>query len=118
MNKPYAKSLFIFRRDLRIVDNTGLNAALQQSEQVMACFVFDPRQIEKHPYQSQPALQFMLEALIDLQRQLQVAGGQLHLFYASPENVIQQLQKQNGIEAVFVNRDYTPLRSTVDRPAA
>jgi deoxyribodipyrimidine photo-lyase len=108
MNKPYAKSLFIFRRDLRIVDNTGLNAALQQSEQVMACFVFDPRQIEKHPYQSQPALQFMLEALIDLQRQLQVAGGQLHLFYAPPETVIQQLQQQNRIEAVFVNRDYTP----------
>lgn len=108
MHKPYAKSLFIFRRDLRIIDNTGLNAALQQSEQVMACFIFDPRQIDKHPYQSQSALQFMLEALTDLQQQLQAVGGRLHLFYAPPETVIQQLQQQSGIEAVFVNRDYTP----------
>ena len=46
----YKKSLFIFRRDLRLFDNTGLNAALARSEQVLSAFIFDPRQIEPHPY--------------------------------------------------------------------
>lgn len=104
----YQKALFIFRRDLRLFDNTGLNAALAQSERVIPAFVFDPRQIEPHPYQSQPALQFMLQALDDLQEQIAEQAGTLYCFHDRPENVINRLQIAESIEAVFVNRDYTP----------
>ncbi len=106
--KRYAKSLFIFRRDLRLADNSALNAALEQSEQVLPCFVFDPRQIDPHPYQSKSALQFMLQALLDLQQGLARQGGVLYLFNDRPENVINRLLAEQAIEAVFVNRDYTP----------
>lgn len=106
--KRYQKSLFIFRRDLRLHDNNGLNVAINASQQVLACFIFDPRQIEKHAYQSQPALQFMLESLADLRQQLADQGGHLYLFNARPEQVIKQLQHEQNIDAVFVNRDYTP----------
>ena len=108
MQKRYVKSLFIFRRDLRLFDNSGLNEALQQSEQVIAGFIFDPRQIESHPYQSRPGLQFMLESLVDLQQQFLQQGSKLNLFHAQPEVLIKQLRRQQGIDAVFVNRDYTP----------
>ncbi|MGY6274555.1 cryptochrome/photolyase family protein [Methylomonas sp. MgM2] len=114
MEKRYSKSLFIFRRDLRLSDNNGLNAALLQSERVLPCFIFDPRQIESHPYQSGPGLQFMLEALQDLQRQFQRHGGYLYTFHALPETVIAQLHQQQGIGAVFVNRDYTPFSKRRD----
>ena len=114
MSKRYATSLFIFRRDLRLFDNNGLNAALQQSDRVLACFVFDPRQIELHPYQSRPGLQFMLESLQDLQRQFQQQGGFLYLFNARPDIVLIQLHQQHQIEAVFVNRDYTPFSKMRD----
>ena len=107
MNK-YRKSLFIFRRDLRLYDNTGLNAALTQSKQVLACFIFDPRQIEPHPYQSGPGLQFMLQSLADLRGQLVRHGGRLFLFNGLPEPIISQIQRDHCIEAIFVNRDYTP----------
>lgn len=106
--KPYKTALFIFRRDLRLEDNTALNAALRQSRQVIGCFIFDPRQIEPHPYQSASGLQFMLESLRDLQQQFQQQGAQLYLFKARPERVVQKLQQDLAIEAVFVNRDYTP----------
>ncbi|MDD1621471.1 MAG: DNA photolyase family protein [Methylococcaceae bacterium] len=106
--KRYQKSLFIFRRDLRLADNTALNSALAQSRQVILSFIFDPRQIEPHPYQSQPALQFMLQALRDLQRQIAERGGLLYLFNDHPERVITRLRNDQNIEAVFVNRDYTP----------
>lgn len=108
MGKRYAKSLFIFRRDLRLIDNTGLNAALKQSEQVLACFILDPRQTNPHPYQSQPGLQFMLQALEDLQLQFKQEGGSLCLFQSQPEVAIEKLQQEYAIEAVFINRDYTP----------
>lgn len=108
MCKRYAISLFIFRRDLRLFDNNGLNAALQQSNQVLPCFIFDPRQVASHPYQSQPGLQFMLEALQDLQSQFEQQGARLYTFHAQPETVVVELYKQHKIEAVYVNRDYTP----------
>lgn len=106
--KRYQKSLCIFRRDLRLADNTALNFALEQSRQVILAFIFDPRQIEPHPYQSQPALQFMLQALRDLQQQIAEQGGLLYLFNDHPERVITRLRSDLNIEAVFVNRDYTP----------
>ena len=45
----YENSLFIFRRDLRIDDNTALNEALRLSKQVLTCFIFDPRQYRPTP---------------------------------------------------------------------
>lgn len=104
----YASALFIFRRDLRVHDNTGLNEALRLSGQVLPCFIFDPRQIEPHPYQSKPALQFMLQSISDLQQQLQTAGAKLGLYHALPGQVIRSVYEQQHIQAVFINRDYTP----------
>ncbi|MGD0171886.1 MAG: deoxyribodipyrimidine photo-lyase [Halobacteriota archaeon] len=40
----YRKSIFLFRRDLRISDNTGLIEASQASKTVVPLFIFDPRQ--------------------------------------------------------------------------
>lgn len=104
----YSIALFIFRRDLRLYDNTALHEALRLSERVIPCFIFDPRQIEPHPYQSKPGLQFMLQAIDDLQQQLQAVGGKLALYHALPEQVVKQLVGQQRIQAVFINRDYTP----------
>jgi len=56
---------------LRLEANNALNQALQLSQQVLPCFIFDPRQIQPHPYQSVPAITFMLPSLNDLQMQLQ-----------------------------------------------
>jgi deoxyribodipyrimidine photo-lyase len=104
----YRLSLFIFRRDLRLVDNTALNAALQQSACVLPCFIFDPAQIEPHPYQSWPALQFMLQSLKDLQAQFSEKGAGLSFFYGSPQNIVETLIQTVAIDAVFINRDYSP----------
>ncbi|MEC4749329.1 deoxyribodipyrimidine photo-lyase [Methylomicrobium sp. Wu6] len=101
-------SLLIFRRDLRLEDNCGLNAALQLSERVLPGFIFDPRQIEPHPYQSLPGLRFMLQALTDLQQQCLAAGGELAFFHGGPCGVIRELFAKQKIDAVFINRDYTP----------
>lgn len=106
--KPYRRSLFIFRRDLRLDDNTALNAALEQSESVITAFIFDPRQIDSHPYQSQTGLQFMLQALRDLQQQLAAQHGKLYLFKNQASQLLSELLDETTFDAVFVNRDYTP----------
>jgi deoxyribodipyrimidine photo-lyase len=46
MKKEYQKTLFIFRRNLRLEDNTALINALKSSECIIPCFILDPRQVE------------------------------------------------------------------------
>ncbi|HML25120.1 MAG TPA: deoxyribodipyrimidine photo-lyase, partial [Methanomethylovorans sp.] len=43
----YQKALFIFRRDLRVDDNTGLIRALHSSHAVLPCFISDPRLLQE-----------------------------------------------------------------------
>lgn len=87
----FDRSVFIFRRDLRLVDNTALNAALQQSKEVIACFIFDPRQTHSHAYQSKPALHFLLQSLQDLQQQFENIDAKLTLFQGLPHEIVKQL---------------------------
>ena len=106
--KRYQTSLFIFRRDFRLNDNSALNAALTQSHQVIASFIFDPQQIDPHPYQSQFGLQFMLQALANLSQQLASCHGRLYFFQENPVILLSQLTTLIKLDAIFVNRDYTP----------
>ena len=108
MEKRYKKALFIFRRDLRLHDNTSLIAALQQSELVIPCFIFDPNQVETNPYLSTNALQFMIEALSELSLDLQKRKARMYFFYGEPCSVVEELIKREAVDAIFVNRDYTP----------
>lgn len=105
----YQKSLFIFRRDLRLTDNHGLQAALRSSQKVVCLFILDPRQVSRHnQYFSPNALQFMLQALSELAIELKKHAGKLYFLTGKPEVVIDQLISELNIEAVFVNQDYTP----------
>ena len=105
----FEKTLFIFRRDLRIEDNTALSIALEQSLAVMPCFIFDPRQVEaRNTYRSLHALQFMLESLHDLERQLEHYNAFLYIFYGKAEDIVAEIIARDHINALYLNRDYTP----------
>jgi len=85
-----------------------MNAALRLSRHVIPCFIFDPRQIKPHPYQSQAGLVALLEAIEHLQEQLAAIGGELALYTGIPEQIVRQIHQHHPIQAVFCNRDYTP----------
>jgi len=109
------RALFIFRRDLRIEDNTGLNFALEHAERVIPCFIFTPEQIEHNPYRSDRCLQFMLESLQDLAEALKQRAGRLYLFYGHPDKVVETCIKTLKVDGVVVNRDYTPYSCSRDQ---
>jgi len=111
----YKKSLFIFRRDLRVPDNTGLIAALKQSEKVIPAFIFDPRQIEKHPYRSDFGLQFLIESLADLDESLRDRDGKLFIFKGKAEEKLAEIIKSEEVDAVIFNKDYTPFSVKRDK---
>jgi deoxyribodipyrimidine photo-lyase len=115
MEKKFQKSLFLFRRDLRLEDNTGLIFALQSSEIVIPAFIFTPEQIQRNPFRSDHCLKFMIESLKDLENQLKKKGGVLFLFNGKPEEVMRKCIGELNIEALIVNRDYTPYSRQRDK---
>lgn len=115
MKKKFQKSLFLFRRDLRLEDNTGLIFALQSSQVVIPAFIATPEQIDKNPFRSDHCLQFMIESLKDLENQLKKKGGKLFLFKGKPEEIVKKCIHELRIEAVIVNRDYTPYSQQRDK---
>ena len=103
----HKRSAFIFRRDLRTFDNTGLIRALERSHEVICCFIFDPRQNSAQPYFSTPGFQFLIESLEELASELDSIGARLHFFQGKAEEVMTRLIRELKVDAVFFNRDYS-----------
>lgn len=114
--KEHQSSLFIFRRDLRLNDNTALLKACETSEKVITCFIFDDKQVgNSNDYKSEKSVQFMLESLNDLEEQITKKGGKLLYFYGDTQKIVAQIFKKKEIEALFINKDYTPFALKRDK---
>jgi deoxyribodipyrimidine photo-lyase len=108
--RQYKSALHVFRRDLRLFDNSARRAALQQSDLVATCLVLDDRQVGDHPYRSVNSLAFALETLEDFSSAIAAHGGRLLICAGDPATVVPAL----GTEAVLLNRDYTPFSQARD----
>ena len=101
-------TLFIFRRDLRLQDNLGLQRALDESSQVIPIFFLDPRQRDAHPYRSEPGRRFIHQSLIHLNSALGALESRLLFRQGHPEDLLPELLKDWHVDQVIFNRDYTP----------
>jgi len=109
MNQKLENGLFIFRRDLRIVDNNGLNFLSTLCNNIYAIFIFTPEQVGSgNKYKSKNAIQFMIESLEDLASHISKEGGHLYTFYGHNEKVIEDCIKAWDINVVAFNVDITP----------
>jgi deoxyribodipyrimidine photo-lyase len=114
LTSKYKKALFLFRKDLRLKDNTGLINASKASEIVVPAFIFDPRLARSNSYFSHNAFQFMTESIRDLAQQVASERGSLCIFEGRPEAVVENLIVDQDLGAVFVNGDYTPFSRARD----
>lgn len=106
--------LFIFRRDLRLIDNVGLQTALnlakEKNAMVLPIFIFTPEQISaKNAYRSAKAISFMFESLKELNSDLKEKHqSKLHIFYGNNVSVLKKITTAANTLAIVTNEDYTP----------
>ena len=101
--------LFLFHRDFRIIDNIGLNVASSEVTHLYTCFIFTPEQVTgRNHYKSKNSIQFMIESLIQLSRELTESGGSLITMYGQSLDVLSKLVHTLKIDSIYFNRDYTP----------
>ncbi|MEH6557437.1 MAG: deoxyribodipyrimidine photo-lyase [Oceanicoccus sp.] len=108
------KSVFIFRRDLRLNDNSGLIAAMEASESVIPLFIVDPLLLSRWP-NAVARLTFLAQALKNLDGALTKHKSRLLVIDGDPAEVIENLVANHSVDGVFINRDYTPLSRRRDR---
>ncbi|KAL5701298.1 deoxyribodipyrimidine photo-lyase [Ranunculus cassubicifolius] len=98
-----------FRNDLRVHDNECLNTANNESLSVLPVYCFDPRDYGKSssgfdktgPYRAT----FLIESVKDLRKSLGERGSNLVVRIGKPENVLVEMAKAVGADAVYAHKE-------------
>ena len=102
------KSLFWFRRDLRINDNTGLFHALNSGKQVVCLFIFDKNILDLLDNSYDTRVNFIYAHIIELHKVLLKHGSGLIVRYGYPEKLIPNICSDYDVSEIFCNEDYEP----------
>ena len=110
--------LFWFRRDLRLMDNHALFAALSSGLPVVPVFIFDTAILSCLEDKDDKRVSFIYAALQRLQNRLTAMGSTLDVRYGKAEEVFLQLLDDYSVQAVYANHDYEPYARRRDETMA
>ncbi|WP_413744891.1 cryptochrome/photolyase family protein [Synechococcus sp. MIT S9451] len=119
MSSP--RTLFWHRRDLRLADNTGLQAAVALGPAVTGVYVLDPLLItppQQLPPMAPARLWFLIETLIELQQRWREAGSRLLVVAGDPVELLPRLASLLDAPTVVWSRDVEPYARARDRKVA
>lgn len=107
-------NIFWFRRDLRLEDNTGLYHALRAGLPVLPIFMFDTEILDKLENRSDARVEFIHNALTEIDTALKKNNSSLLTFAGKPADVWKKLAAEYEINEVFTNHDYEPYATKRD----
>jgi deoxyribodipyrimidine photo-lyase len=96
------RTIFWFRRDLRLADNPALLAAIAESDEIIPLFIIDDAIAQR-------AGEFRRAYLADSLRKLDESlNGALHVISGDPVKVLQDLSARFNSTSVHVAQDFAP----------
>lgn len=102
-------SIVWFKTDLRLQDNETLLKAIAQSDEIIPVYCFDESQFELTDFGFQKTgsfrAQFLLESLLDLDKNLRALGSGLLVVKGNPEVEIPKIVKQYKATKVYAKRE-------------
>jgi len=108
-------ALFWFRRDLRIIDNVGLNKALTSGKKVLCVFIFDTTILERLAAKDDARVTFLHQELKRIQVELEEKGSTLIVRHGKPSEIWTKLIEDFNPSSVYTNRDYEPYAHDRDK---
>jgi deoxyribodipyrimidine photo-lyase len=99
-----ASTIFWFRRDLRLQDNSGLHAALKENKNVIPIFIFDTEILNKLEDKNDGRVEFIHQSLRLIKIELEELGSSLLVLHGNPIKLFAKLNPK----AVYTNHDYEP----------
>ena len=83
-------SIFWFRRDLRLEDNTALYASVANKKDVLPIFIFDEHILDELP-SNDPRVNFIYNTLKKINKRLQENNSSILILKGKPEDVWKEL---------------------------
>ena len=114
-NKPEV-SIMWFRRDLRLEDNAALYYALKSGDNIVPVFIFDTNILDELEEKKDRRVEFIYNALQDMQTVLEKQNSTLEIYYGKPEEIYLKLFFKYNIKTVFANEDFE--QYAINRDAA
>jgi len=100
-------SVFWFRRDLRLEDNTALHHALASGLPVLPIFIFDQNILQELPADD-ARVSFIYHMLHSINDLLRKRGSSLFCLKGDPVKIWEDLIRKYAIGQVYLNKDYEP----------
>lgn len=113
MSATYHRAIHWFRRDLRLTDNLGLNAALAQSDEVIPCYLLSDWK-GSHPWTGAKRQRFLCDCLASLAANIDHLGGRLIFRQGAQVEELLALVEETGAEALFLNSDVDPFGKKIE----
>jgi deoxyribodipyrimidine photo-lyase len=95
-----SRSIMWFRRDLRLIDNPALLAAIDAGDEIVPVFILDPKLIQ---ITGAKGLAYLAESLRSLDESL---GNKLLVCEGDPVNVLKDLKKKYEVTSVHIATEY------------
>lgn len=95
----FKKSIFIFTRDIRKIDNLALEECSKKSKRIIPIFIVTPEQTDKNKYFSERAFNFLIQATKNEIPEMQYFKGK-------PDQIIKDLI--GHVDAVFMSFEISP----------
>lgn len=106
------RSLFWFRRDLRLADNPALLDALAAADETLLLFIMDEEVAQRAgPYRRA----YLADSLMRLNESV---GGKLAVVSGTHVDVLKDLSARYGITSIHAARDFAPYGAAVERELA
>ena len=100
-----------FRSDLRLHDHAALSKATSECTSMLPVYCFDPREFgrSKHGYDRTGPFRasFLIQSVADLRQRLKKAGSDLLVRVGRPEEVIPEVARKIGADAVYCHTEVT-----------
>lgn len=104
--------IYWFRNDLRLTDNPSLVEACLHADYLLPVYIHSPQSQKTHalgfPRESHHRQAFLRESLNDLREQLGGLGSDLLEYTGEPVDLLAQLVKLSGADAVYCERIEAP----------
>jgi deoxyribodipyrimidine photo-lyase len=107
-------SVFWFRRDLRIEDNTALAEALDTDFPVLPIFIFDSLILNELP-EEDARVGFIHQSLLKIKEALGDHGSDILCLAGEPVTIWKHLISTFNITSVYTNKDYEPYAMARDK---
>ena len=103
------RSIFWFRRDLRLSDNPALLAAIDEADEVVPLFIMDDEIAERAGAHRRAYLAASLAALDES------LGGSLHVISGDPVEIFTKLKKKYDAESIHCAFPFAPYGNNLDK---